>query len=92
LQPGHAGVGLFADKIGADIVPVYVHGTFDAFSRHHTWPRPVRITVIFGPVLPLSAYANMPRGRERYQAIADDIMRTIAALRTQLMNSLQNGT
>ncbi len=91
LQPGHAGVGLFADKIGADIVPVYVHGTFEAFSRHHTWPRPVRITVVFGPVLPLSAYAGMPRGRERYQAIADDIMHAIAALRAQLVDPSRDG-
>ena len=85
LQRAHAGVGLLADTLKADILPVYVHGTYDAFPRHSAWPRPVKITTCVGPPLPIAPYASLPRGRERYEHIAHDIMAAITRLQTALL-------
>ncbi len=84
LQKGLAGVGLFVDKIGADILPVYVEGSFQAFSRKSRFPRPVRIRVNIGAPLKAEQWHDIPRGRERYQAIADDIMKAIEGLKEEL--------
>lgn len=83
LQRGLAGIGLMAEKIGVDIVPVYVD-SFHAFSRHSKWPRPVPVTIAFGVPLPLSRWQHIADPRERYQAIADGIMSAIAELRDGL--------
>ena len=40
---------LFAAKRArVPIVPVAIHGTFQALSRHHAFPRPARVRVTFG--------------------------------------------
>jgi 1-acyl-sn-glycerol-3-phosphate acyltransferase len=83
LQPGLAGVGLFVDKIGADVLPVCIEGSYQAFPRHSRWPRPRRIRVYFGEVLAAQQWQDLPRGRERYQRIADDIMAAIRQLQIQ---------
>ena len=88
LQKGLAGVGLFADKIGVDIVPAYIHGSFAAFPRYRRLPRPVKIHVIFGPPLPIKQWEHIPAGRERYQAIADGLMAAIASLKQELEERL----
>jgi len=80
LQRGLAGIGLMAEKIGVDILPVYVD-SFRAFNRHSKWPRPVPVQVIFGAPLSLSRWQHIAGARERYQAIADGIMQAIAALK-----------
>lgn len=86
LQRGLAGIGLMAEKIGVDILPVYVDA-FHAFDRHSDWPRPVPVKVIFGAPLPLSRWQHIVDARERYQAIADGIMDAIAALKQELDGS-----
>jgi 1-acyl-sn-glycerol-3-phosphate acyltransferase len=84
LQPGLAGVGLLVDKIGADVLPVCIEGAYEAFPRHSRWPRPKRIRIAFGVPLPATQWQDLPRGRERYQRIANDIMTAIGALQEEL--------
>jgi 1-acyl-sn-glycerol-3-phosphate acyltransferase len=85
LQKGQAGVGLFAEKINTDILPVYIHGSFEAMSRHAklSMPRRLPISVSFGPLLPISKWKDIPAGRQRYEAIASDIMAEITKLREE---------
>jgi len=85
LHAAHAGVGLLADALKVDIVPVYLHGTYEAFPRHSAWPRPKQVVACFGPSLPIAAYHALPRGRERYERIAQDIMAAITKLQTGLL-------
>jgi len=85
LHAAHAGVGLLADALKVDIVPVYLHGTYTAFPRHSAWPRPKQVVACFGPPLPIAAYHALPRGRARYERIAKDIMDAIAKLQTGLL-------
>lgn len=86
LQPARSGIGLTVIKSTAPVVPVRVFGTFQAYGRRHKFPRPVRLTVMYGrPLLfqDLRAEAKScgkVRLKEIYQQVADDIMTAIAKL------------
>jgi 1-acyl-sn-glycerol-3-phosphate acyltransferase len=84
LQPGLAGVGLFADKIGADIIPVYHEGAYESWSRYMKVPRPKKIRINIGSPIEASRWNGLPKGKERYKKIADDIMDAIQELRDEL--------
>jgi len=83
LQPGQAGVGFFADKVKADILPVYVRGAFES------WPRGggyhfAKLDSVVGELIPYERWQALPSGRERYQLIADGIMEKLAELKKEL--------
>ncbi|MBL9134213.1 MAG: 1-acyl-sn-glycerol-3-phosphate acyltransferase [Verrucomicrobiales bacterium] len=86
LQKGRAGVGLIVLKSQAPVVPVRVFGTFEAFGRRHSVPRPRPVAVRFGPPLHFQAAreemanASRPRIKELYQEVADQIMEAVADL------------
>ncbi len=82
LQKGLAGIGLFIDKIGADVLPVYSE-TFNAFPRHAKFPRPTKIKNHIGKVIKHEIWKDIPSSREKYQQIADDIMEKIAKLKAE---------
>lgn len=84
LKPGQAGVGFFVDKIGVPVVPMYVEGSYDAWPRHKKRPGIARIRMNIGEPLALATLAPGMKGKERYQAMADEIMRHITALRDEL--------
>jgi 1-acyl-sn-glycerol-3-phosphate acyltransferase len=86
LQPARSGIGLTVIKSTAPVVPVRVFGTYQAYGRHMTFPRPRRVAVKYGhPMLfrELRAEAktcSKPRLKEIYQQVADEIMAAIARL------------
>jgi 1-acyl-sn-glycerol-3-phosphate acyltransferase len=85
LQQGQAGIGFFADKIGVPIVPVYLDGTYNAWSRHKKTLRIfTRIRMNIGKPLYVNDMAEGLTGKERYQEIADVIMRSITELKKEL--------
>lgn len=87
LQPVRSGIGLTVIKSNAPVVPVRVFGTYEAYNRHHKFPRPRRIAVKYGRVIDFSALraeakvCSKPRLRQIYQEVADRIMSEIAALK-----------
>jgi 1-acyl-sn-glycerol-3-phosphate acyltransferase len=86
LRPAHSGIGLIVAKSTAPVVPVRVFGTFEAWGRDKTFPRPKPIAVKYGTPMPfekLRAEAktcDKARLRQIYQEIADEIMAAIAKL------------
>jgi 1-acyl-sn-glycerol-3-phosphate acyltransferase len=86
LQPARSGIGLTVIKSTAPVVPVRVFGTFEAYGRHVTIPRPHRVVVKYGKPLDfekLRAEAktcDKTRLKEIYQQVADEIMAAIAKL------------
>lgn len=48
LQEGQPGILLLAQRTNSPIVPAYIFGTFRALPRHAIFPRPAKITVVFG--------------------------------------------
>lgn len=81
LQPARPGVGMIACKSGVPVVPTRIFGGFEAYGRLQSKPKlytPIHIG--FGaPLLP-SQYDPGGRGKERYQAASDNIMRAIASI------------
>jgi len=86
LQPAKSGVGLTVIKSSAPVVPVRVFGTFAAYGRHLRWPRPRRLTVLYGQPLDFAALrqeagsCSKVRLKKIYRQIAEEIMAAIAAL------------
>lgn len=89
LQPARSGIGLVVAKSHAPVVPVLVEGTYHAWHRHQHFPRPGKITVTYGePMLFQSLReeaktCSKQRVKEIYQAISNQIMAKIAALKSE---------
>ena len=88
LQPGQAGVGFFADKLKADILPIYIKGAFEAWPRGGKYHF-AKLDSIVGELVPYESWQNLPAGRERYQIMGDGIMEKIAALKQELETELE---
>ncbi len=86
LQPARSGIGLTVIKSEAPVVPVRVFGTYEAYGRHITIPRPYRVMVKYGRPMWFKELreeaktCSKPRLKEIYQQIADEIMAEIAKL------------
>ncbi|MGH8022460.1 MAG: lysophospholipid acyltransferase family protein [Limisphaerales bacterium] len=86
LQPAQPGIGLVVIKSEAPVVPVRIFGTYEAWGRNKTFPRPRRITLRYGHPMGFETLRAEARqcSKERlkaiYQEIADEIMRAIGAL------------
>jgi 1-acyl-sn-glycerol-3-phosphate acyltransferase len=76
-QRAQPGVVSIASASRVPIVPVAIRGAFDAFPRWRRYPRPGRVTLVFGrPLAPPPEVA----GRGAQQAQADALMAHITAL------------
>lgn len=86
LQSARSGIGLTVIKSEAPVVPVRVFGTYEAYGRHLTIPRPRQITVKYGkPMMFTELRAEAKtctkiRLKQIYQQVADEIMAEIAKL------------
>lgn len=86
MQPARSGIGLTVIKSTAPVVPVRVNGTFLALSRFMKFPRPRRVTVIYGEPMRFEKLreeaktCTKDRLKEIYQQVADEIMVAIAGL------------
>lgn len=86
LQPAKSGIGFVVIKSNAPVVPVRVFGTFEAYGRQMTIPRPHPVAVKYGQPLDFAKEraeaATCPKERlkELYQQVADRLMAEIARL------------
>jgi len=86
LQPARSGIGLAVIKSAAPVVPVRVFGTFEAYGKHRSWPRPRQLTVKYGRPMDFAALraeaqtCAKPRVKQIYQEAAGEIMAAIARL------------
>lgn len=81
LQHGQQGVGMLVMRAGCQVVPVYVHGTFDIWPRKQSKPSlKGRTACVYGKPLDFSQL-EAPSKKELQQKIVDQIMEKIAELR-----------
>jgi 1-acyl-sn-glycerol-3-phosphate acyltransferase len=86
LQAARSGIGLTVIKSQAVVVPVRVFGTYEAYGRHHGFPRPKRVAVKYGQPMRFEALrteaknCSKARLKEIYQQVADELMEAIAKL------------
>lgn len=85
LQPIKSGVSLLALRCRCPIVPVYIHGSYEAWPRHRRFPRwGVSTACIFGAPIDPSPYAAMEKkaGQEALSLAVGD---AIAALQKEFL-------
>jgi 1-acyl-sn-glycerol-3-phosphate acyltransferase len=80
LQPAKAGVGFIACRTQVPVVPVRIHGTFEAFGKGQGLHLGRPVSVVFGRPMPPEAYDDPSAGKDRYQIASERIMAEIAKL------------
>lgn len=86
LQRARSGIGLTVIKSTAPVLPVRVFGTFEAWGKGVSIPRPKRVAVKYGHPMDFAALrkeaqdCSKVRLKEIYQQVADEIMAEIARL------------
>lgn len=88
MNPVKSGVARLALITGAPIVPVTITGAFQAWSKHHWFPRPWKISVTFHS--PIALDETERRGRRRdpvyEQKIVDQV---VGAINQKLIPSVE---
>lgn len=81
LQEAKSGVGFLVAKGNVPVVPVYIHGSYEALSKHSGGLKRTPITVIFGQLITQEKIESLGKGRDAYPAIGKLIMDSIADLK-----------
>lgn len=82
LQQPKGGVGFLIAKAGVPVVPVYLDGTYRAWSKRAKWIKPARIRVVFGEPIQPEAFKTEAGAKPDYDKIVSMVMEHIAALRS----------
>ena len=85
LQPAKPGIGFLVSKGNAPVVPVYVHGSYEAWSKNSGGLKRKPITVVFGQLITQEEIRGLGDGREAYGKIGDLIMARIADLKEKFL-------
>jgi cytidylate kinase len=88
LQPPKPGIGFLVAKGNAPVVPVYVHGSYAAWSKNSDGWKPRPISVIFGQLITQEQIRGLGEGREAYGLIGELIMKRIAELKENFEKGL----
>jgi 1-acyl-sn-glycerol-3-phosphate acyltransferase len=81
LHKGQLGVGMMVQRARCLIIPVYVYGTFEAWSIHRKWPKLCGKTAcVFGKPIPYVEHRSEDK-KASQAAIVDQMMAKIADLR-----------
>jgi len=78
LQPSKPGIGFLVAKGDAPVVPVYVHGSYEAWSKNSGGLKRLPVTVIYGKLITTEEIRGLGKGREAYAQIGELIMERIA--------------
>jgi 1-acyl-sn-glycerol-3-phosphate acyltransferase len=88
LQAPKPGIGFLVAKGEAPVVPVYVHGSFEAWSRHSGGLQRKPVTVIYGKLITSEEIQKLGKGREAYPLIGELIMTRIAEIKENFEKGL----
>lgn len=81
LQPIKSGIGMLAMRNHADIIPVYIHGSYDLWPRSKKYPSLTGTTAcVFGTPIHWDDFKGLSR-KEAYEAIAQQTTLAIARLK-----------
>ena len=83
LRPGKPGIGLLAMMGKTDILPCYIHGSYEMFPRHGRFPQPHKLHVFFGPYLQYNEFNHLKMKKESYHKISQRVMDEIGKLRAR---------
>ncbi len=80
MRSAKSGIGFLVAKAKVPVVPAYIDGTFNAFSRKHRWIRPAKVRIIYGPPILPSEFEQLGEGRDLYDKIGELITERIRML------------
>ncbi len=81
LQPIKPGVAMLALRMQCPIIPVYLHGTFEAWPRHSKWPKlGPSLTCIFGKPIKVSSTKNKNK-RQLQEELTRHLQQSLENLR-----------
>jgi 1-acyl-sn-glycerol-3-phosphate acyltransferase len=82
LHKGQLGVGMLVQRARCQVIPVYIHGTFEAWNSHRKFPKfSGRTACIFGKPIPYLE-SSLEDKKMAQAEIVDTIMAKIADLRS----------
>ncbi|MCK5845288.1 MAG: (d)CMP kinase, partial [Victivallales bacterium] len=90
LQPPKPGIGFLVAKGQTPVVPVYIHGSYVAWSKSSDGLQHLPITVVIGRLITREEIQHLGKGREAYEKIGELIMERIAELKADFEASLNN--
>ena len=79
MQP-KLGIGMVAYNVRVPVIPVYIHGSYEIWSRNLKIMRLRPCTVYYGPPVDLEPYYKQKKSKELYQKISEKIMEDICKL------------
>jgi len=88
LQPPKPGIGFLVAKGQAPVLPVYVHGSYEAWSKYSGGLKRKPINVLFGRLITQEEIQRLGSGREAYSQIGELIMKRIADLKADFEERL----
>jgi len=92
LHPARPGVGMMAVNADVPLLPAYISGSH---RPGLWWRRGIKVRVTFGAPRPWKELAgedtDLTPGRALYQRVGDAVMREIATLRADQMQSASRG-
>ncbi|MDD3275551.1 MAG: (d)CMP kinase [Kiritimatiellales bacterium] len=88
LQPPKPGIGFLVAKGHAPVVPVYVHGSYEAWSKHSGGLKFKPVAVVFGKLITREEILGLGEGRAAYSLIGELIMKRIAELKENFEKGL----
>jgi len=81
LTPIKAGIGMLAQRSGCSIVPVYIHGTFEAWDRSRKYPQlKGRTACVFGKPIDPKQFEHLEK-KEAQSQIAEAVRKSIEEMR-----------
>ncbi|MBI2743841.1 MAG: 1-acyl-sn-glycerol-3-phosphate acyltransferase [Chlamydiales bacterium] len=81
LEEIKPGMALLISRTGAFVQPLYIHGTFDIWSRYRKYPKLSGKTAsVFGSPIRYESFAHLPK-REANEAFSKELERSLNALR-----------
>ena len=81
LHPAKKGAGRLLYNAKVPVIPTYIDGTFQAMPKGSWFPKPRKITVFYGPPIPLDDLYNEPAEKSTFAKIAERVTEHIAKLR-----------
>jgi 1-acyl-sn-glycerol-3-phosphate acyltransferase len=83
LRPAKPGTGFIVSKAKVPVVPAYIEGSFDALPRGLDTLKRHCVKVYIGKPLFFDETRLGRKGRESYQSISDEIMKSVARLKDE---------
>jgi 1-acyl-sn-glycerol-3-phosphate acyltransferase len=83
------GIGMLVARSVAPVIPARVFGAYEAFPRGKVFPRPTKVTVVFGEPLLFTELrqeamtCSKPRMKEIYREVATSVEGKLAELRLE---------